>query len=67
MTDALTRDLAGLPHGARLAVAAWCGARIEKLRDELEAAESETQINRVQGGIAELRDFVRRLEYREEK
>ena len=62
MTDGMLRELAGLPHGARQVVMAWCAARIEELRYELEGAKSEREINRVQGGITELRDFVRRLE-----
>ncbi len=61
MTGDLLKELTELPRGARQAVADWCRERIEALRDELESAGTEREINRAQGGIAALRDLLRRL------
>ena len=64
MTDDLLKELAELPRGARQVVADWCRERIESLRDELESAGTEREINRAQGGLAALRDLLRRLAHR---
>lgn len=51
-----------VPYGARKALRDWLGLRIEKLRDGLEEARGERDMNRAQGAIAELRDIMRKLE-----
>lgn len=51
-----------VPYGARMALRDLLNLRIEKLRDGLEEARNEKDMNRAQGAIAELRDIIRKLE-----
>ena len=62
MNADLFRELSMLPSGARQTIRAWCAARIEILRDELEAAGNERKLSQLQGGILELRTLLRAME-----
>lgn len=55
-------SLDDVPYGVRMALRERLNLRIEKLRDGLEEARSERDMNRAQGAIAELRDIIRKLE-----
>ncbi|HJA09062.1 MAG TPA: hypothetical protein H9962_07730 [Candidatus Mailhella merdigallinarum] len=56
------REFAGLPHTARRIFQDVLDEQIESMRDELEDADDERHIRRLQGGITALRNVVRRLE-----